>query len=70
MPNFLYFETEVACFETTVYIIVVRCFVCCKYDEILMVTGKLSDNIRVTECLSPWILNSNKTSAINLHVMH
>ena len=28
---------------------VVRCFVCGDYDKIFMETGKLSDNIRVTE---------------------
>ena len=45
--------------------IVVRCFVCRNYDKVLMETGKLCDNIRVTkmdsclvltECLSRRIL--------------
>ena len=30
-------------------IVVVRCFFCGDYDKILMVTGKFSDNIRVTK---------------------
>ena len=29
--------------------IVVRCFVCRNYDKVLMETGKLCDNIRVTK---------------------
>ena len=29
--------------------IVVRCFVCMNYDKVLMETGKLCDNIRVTK---------------------
>ena len=29
--------------------IVVGCFVCGDYDKIVMETGKISDNIRVTE---------------------
>ena len=45
--------------------IVVRCFVCRNYDKVLIETGKLCDNIRVTkmdlclvliECLSRRIL--------------
>ena len=29
--------------------IVVRCFICRNYDKVLMETGKLCDNIRVTK---------------------
>ena len=32
--------------------IVVRCFVCRNYDKVLMETGKLCDNIRVTKMFS------------------
>ena len=54
--------------------IVVICFVCRNYGKVLMETGKLCDNIRVTkmdsclvliECLSRWILRLS-TSPIDL----
>ena len=54
--------------------IVIRCFVCRNYDKVLMETGKLCDNIRVTkmdsclvltECLSRLILRLS-TSPIDL----
>ena len=57
--KFLYEDVDVV--FLTDKVIVVRCFVCRNYDKVLMETGKLCDNIRVTkmdaclvliECLS------------------
>ena len=44
--------------------VVVRCFVCRNYDKVLMETGKLYDNIRVTKIDSCLVLTEYLTRLI------
>ena len=46
-PTFLYQDVDVVSLADKG--IVVRCFVCRNYDKVLIETGKLCDNIRVTK---------------------